>query len=315
VIRIENVTKQFRRATAVDSVSLCVAPGESVALWGSNGAGKTTLIRCVLGLLPFRGTINVGGFDVRRDGKRARRLIGYVPQELGFNDDLRVGEALCFFARLKGLGTPEVDKVLERVGLSGQNRKRISELSGGMKQRLALAIALLGDPPVLVLDEVTASLDACGRDELVALLSSLSTGGKSMLFASHRVEEVTTLASRVVMLDKGSVTELVPSGRFIDRLGLGTVLHLHIKAAARNQAVQLLRGHGFDARLNGVGLIVPVPTPQKAAPFRVLAEGRISVDDFDLLAGNPQDSHAHDTPHASPVAGQAKAPALQEAAS
>jgi ABC-type multidrug transport system ATPase subunit len=291
VIRIKNVTKRFGRATAVDDVSLELAPGESVALWGSNGAGKTTLIRCVLGLLPFKGAITVGGFDVRREGKRARRLIGYVPQELGFNDDLRVGEALCFFARLKGLERPAVDQVLEHVGLCGQSRKRMSDLSGGMKQRLALAIALLGDPPVLVLDEVTASLDACGREELVSLLSGLSRSGKSMLFASHRVEEVTTLASRVVMLEKGRAIGEAPAGAFVDTLGLGTVLHLHIRAAAREQAIALLRTQGFDARLNGVGLIVPVPTPQKAAPFRVLAEGRISVDDFELLASN-QHGHA-----------------------
>jgi ABC-type multidrug transport system ATPase subunit len=296
VIQIENVIKQFGRATAVDNITLTVAPGESVALWGSNGAGKTTLIRCVLGLLPFRGTIKVGGFDVRRQGKHARRLIGYVPQELGFNDDLRAGEAVCFFARLKGLGVPEVNQVLARVGLAGQNGKRISELSGGMKQRLALAIALLGDPPVLVLDEVTASLDACGREELVGLLSTLRGEGRSMLFASHRVEEVTTLATRVLALDKGRATDESPASSFIDHLGFGTILHLHIKAAARQQAITLLRGHGFDARLNGVGLIVPVPTPQKAAPFRVLAEGRISVDDFELLAGNSD--HA---PHAAPA--------------
>jgi len=292
VIRIENVTKRFGAATAVDNLSLTVAPGESVALWGSNGAGKTTLIRCVLGLLPFKGTVRVGGFDARRAGKRARRLIGYVPQELGFNDDLRVGEALCFFSKLKGLGTPEVETVLGRVGLPGQGRKRMSELSGGMKQRLALAIALLGDPPVLVLDEVSASLDACGREELVSLLSGLSRAGKSMLFASHRVEEVTTLATRVVMLEKGRVIGQTPVGGFVDQLGLGTVLHLHIKAALRNQAVTLLRTQGFDARLNGVGLIVPVPTPQKAAPFRVLAEGRISIDDFELLANSPHERQA-----------------------
>jgi ABC-2 type transport system ATP-binding protein/nitrous oxidase accessory protein len=294
VISIQNLTKRFGRATAVDGVSLAVAPGESVALWGSNGAGKTTLIRCVLGLLPFQGAITVGGFDVRREGKRARRLIGYVPQELGFNDDLRVGESLCFFARLKGLERPAIDQVLERVGLCGQRRKRMSDLSGGMKQRLALAIALLGDPPALVLDEVTASLDACGREELVSLLSGLSRSGKSMLFASHRVEEVTTLASRVIMLEEGRAIGGAPAVTFVDRLGLGTVLHLHIKAPAREQAVSLLRTQGFDAKLNGVGLIVPVPTPQKAAPFRVLAEGRISVDDFDLLASNPHD-HASTT--------------------
>jgi ABC-2 type transport system ATP-binding protein len=284
VIRIQGLTKKFGRAVAVDNVSIAIAPGESVALWGVNGAGKTTIIRCVLGLLSFSGKIEVGGLDARRSGKRARRLIGYVPQELGFNDDLRVAEALTFFARLKGVRIDSIDGALARVGLPGQELKRIRDLSGGMKQRLALAIALLGDPPVLVLDEVTASLDACGRDEFVALLARLAAQGKCMLFASHRAEEVTTLSQRVILLDKGRIVEEVPSDRLLERLGMGAVLHLHLKTEVRARAIQLLRTSGFDARMNGVGVLVPVPTPQKAAPFRILAEGRISVDDFEVLA-------------------------------
>lgn len=285
MIRIKGLTKRFGKATAVDGVSLEVAAGDSVALWGVNGAGKTTIIRCALGLIRSRGSIEIGGFDVRRRGKQARKLIGYVPQELGFYDDLGVAEAVRFFARLKGVRVASVGDVLARVGLTGHDRKRIRELSGGMKQRLALAIALLGDPPVLILDEVTASLDACGREEFVSLLTRLSGAGRTMLFASHRVDEVTTLAKRVVVLDRGRVASEVPAMEFMPHMGLGAVLHLHIKPASRGQAMQLLQTSGFSPRLNGVGLLVPVPQAQKAAPFRVLAEARISVDDFELIAG------------------------------
>jgi ABC-type multidrug transport system ATPase subunit len=285
MIRIDGLTKRFGRATAVDGVSLSVPAGESLALWGANGAGKTTIIRCVLGLLSYRGRISVAGLDVRRHGKRTRRLIGYVPQELGFNDDLRVAEAVAFFARLKGVGVASIDAVLEPVGLHGHEKKRIRELSGGMKQRLALAIALLGDPAVLILDEVTASLDACGRDEFVSLLSRLGRSGKSMLFASHRIEEVTTLATSVASLEKGRVLRQTTPAEFVGALGVGTVLHLHLAGQVRERAMSLLRDRGFDARLNGVGLYVPVPASQKAAPFRVLAESRIAVDDFEVLGG------------------------------
>lgn len=285
MIRVEHLTKKFGRTAAVDDVTLAVAPGESVALWGANGAGKTTIIRCVLGLYRYRGTIGVGGFDARRDGKRARRLVGYVPQELGFYDDLRVGEAVGFFARLKGVRVDSTDDVLSSVGLLGHERKRIRELSGGMKQRLALAIALLGDPPVLVLDEVTASLDACGREEFVALLGGLAGRGKSMLFASHRVEEVTALARRVVLLEKGRIVAERSPAEFVTSLGAGTVLHLHMHAGVRARAIDLLRAGGFNATHNGVGLLVPVPPAQKAAPLRILSEARISIDDFEILAG------------------------------
>jgi ABC-type multidrug transport system ATPase subunit len=284
MIRIQNVTRRFGRNAAVDNVSLEIAQGDSVALWGGNGAGKTTLIRCVLGLLRFQGTIDVGGYDVRRKGKHARMLIGYVPQELGFYDDLGAAEAVVFFARLKGLPLRSAHEVLAGVGLEGQDRKRIRELSGGMKQRLALAIAMLGDPPVLVLDEVTASLDACGREEFVSLLSRLGGQGRTMLFASHRVEEVTTLARRVVHLDKGQVTSITDTRDFVGHLGLGSVLHLTMPISAREPALSLLRASGFSPRLNGVGLMVPVPDEQKAAPFRVLAEGRIAIDDFEVIS-------------------------------
>jgi ABC-type multidrug transport system ATPase subunit len=289
MIRIDSLTRRFGRLTAVDDLSLMIPRGESVALWGANGAGKTTVIRCVLGLLRYRGRITIDGNDVRRRGKHARQLIGYVPQELGFYDDLRASEAIRFFGRLKGLRIRTTGEVLDRVGLSGSEHKRIRELSGGMKQRLALAIAMLGDPPVLILDEVTASLDACGREDFVALLSQLSGSGRTMLFASHRVDEVTTLAHRVVMLERGRVVREVAASQFGTQLGTDTVLHLFIRPAACADAMRLLIDRGFPARLNGAGLLVPVATDQKAGPFRVLAEGRIPIDDFELLA----DGHGH----------------------
>lgn len=283
MISIHGVTKQFGRALAVHDVSLHLAAGDSLALWGVNGAGKTTLIRCVLGLLRFRGRITVGGHDVWKRGKLARMLVGYVPQELGFYDELRVDAAIRFFSRLKGLGSARGGEALASVGLSGHGHKHIRDLSGGMKQRLALAIALLGDPPILVLDEVTASLDAVGREEFVALLGQLTGEGRTLLFASHRIEEVATLARRVAVLEQGRVTGTVPVAAFVSRMGHGAMLHLTIAPQARPSALQTLRDNGFAPQLNGIGILVPVTTESKAAPFRVLAEARIPVDDFEIV--------------------------------
>ncbi len=290
MITIDHVSMKFGRSCAVRDATFDIPAGDSVALWGPNGAGKTTLIRCVLGLLRFRGSITLAGNDVRREGKRARLLVGYVPQELGFHDELGVNEAISFFARLKGLQSVDPHATLGHVGLAGDGGKRVRELSGGMKQRLALAIALLGDPPVLVLDEVTASLDAVGRGEFVALLERLSGAGRTMLFASHRLDEVATLARRVVELDQGRVQRVSPAAEFVARAEHGAVLHLHIAAPARQAAMQFLSQGGFTPRLNGVGLLVPVAPSQKAAPFRVLAEARIAVDDFEVVTS----AHAAD---------------------
>ena len=214
MIEIRNLVQRFGRTVAVNDVSLNVAAGEAVALWGANGAGKSTLIRCILGLYRYSGLIRVDGVDIRRHGKTARRLIGYVPQELGFYDDLRVQEAVRYFGRLKGHRAGDIDSELNQVGLCGHGGKRIRELSGGMKQRLALAIALLGDPPVLILDEVTASLDASGRDHFVGVLRDLlMSGRRAVLFASHRREEIQSLATRVVALGAGRIVSDVSVSR------------------------------------------------------------------------------------------------------
>jgi ABC-2 type transport system ATP-binding protein len=287
MISIRDVSRRFGRIRAVDHVSLEIPAGDSVALWGANGAGKTTLLRCALGLLRFSGRASIGGHDVLRRGRHARMLIGCVPQELGFYDELRVAEALRFFASLRGIRLASAAELLDRAGLAGHQRQRIRELSGGQKQRLALVIALLGDPPVLVLDEVTASLDALGRSEFVSQLTSLSGLGRTILFASHRIEEVTALARRVVVLDRGRVAAVDDTERFVERLGVSSVLHLALPAAARGRAAELLRERGFEARINGAGLIVPISPGQRAAPFRVLAEARIAIEDFELLAMNP----------------------------
>ena len=205
MITIDGVTKKFGRFTALDDVSMTVQQGEAVALWGSNGAGKSTLIRCLLGLLPFRGRASIAGLDVRRDGKAARRAIGYLPQEPALFDDLRVSEVSELFARLKGAGRDEVRAMLEASSLGGHTRKRVRELSGGMKQRLSLGLALLTDPPVLLLDEPTSNLDEAGRRELLVDVDNLRAKGKTVLLVSHRPEEVRMVADRIITLESGRI--------------------------------------------------------------------------------------------------------------
>jgi ABC-type multidrug transport system ATPase subunit len=159
----------------------------------------------MLGLVDFKGVIRVAGLDVRQEGKRVRRLLGYVPQELAFYDDFRVIEACRHMARLRGADAAGCEEGLENLGLLAHARKRVRELSGGMKQRLALSVALLNDPPLLVLDEPTSNLDSAGRESLMRLLLDLKSAGKSILFISHRPEEVAGLADRVLTLECGRV--------------------------------------------------------------------------------------------------------------
>jgi nitrous oxidase accessory protein len=203
------ITKRYGRFAAVDGVSLEVARGEAVALWGPNGAGKSTLLKCLLGLLRFDGEILVDGHDVVADAKAARGRLGYVPQELAFYPEWTGRELLRFLARIKRVAPDRVDASLVAVGLAAHGAKPIGSLSGGMKQRLALAAALLSDPPLLVLDEITSNLDAAGREGLLHVLDHLKRSGKTIVFTSHRRDDVVRLADRVVVLAGGSASRVV----------------------------------------------------------------------------------------------------------
>ncbi len=293
MISIRDLSMKFGRAAALEGVSLDVASGESVALWGSNGAGKSTLLRCVLGLLRFSGSIHVGGIDVQRRGKVARMLVGYVPQEIGFYDDVAVGRAIALFAGMKGVDRTAWRGALERVGLAGHEHKRVRDLSGGMKQRLALAIALLGDPPVLIMDEVTASLDAVGRDGFVKLLSELGAAGRTLLFASHREDEIQTLAHRVIVLHQGRIEQERDARTFARAGSEHAVLHLTIPQLERQRAIELLNLRGFSSTLNGVGVLVPVMVERKAEPFRVLAEAAVPIQNFEVLTAQQAERMHH----------------------
>lgn len=282
MIQVQNLTKRFGSVVALDQVSFEVKPGEVVALWGTNGAGKTTALRCLLGLLPYQGLIRLNGYDMQLQGKMARRWVGFVPQELHFHDDLSVQETLQFYARLKKEPFESIPRLLDRLKLAEHQGKRVRELSGGMKQRLALAIALLSDPPLLILDEPTANLDARAREDFWALLSELKNSGKTMIFSSHRQEEVLNLSDRVFILEQGRmVADCVPE-ELSACLGWQATLHLHVPSELVEPAMTTLANHGFQVRRNGTGLRVQVAAREKAKPFHILLASDILVRNFEV---------------------------------
>lgn len=198
-LRIQGLSVSYGKTNILADASFELDAGEAVALWGENGAGKTTLLRTVLGLLRHEGTVEVMGVDIRNGGRDTRARIGYVPQEIRLEDGT-VQEVVQTYAALRGARGREAALLVERLGLREHERKQTSALSGGLRQRLALALALLNDPPLLLLDEPTANLDAAARADYLVHLQMLRKEGKAILFTSHRMDEIGALASRVVVL-------------------------------------------------------------------------------------------------------------------
>lgn len=282
MIECIDLTKRYGKFIAVDHLTLQVAERSALALWGANGAGKTTVIKCLLGLLRFEGAIRVDGLDVRRQGRAVRQRIGYVPQELAFYKEMTAVEMAAFYARLKGAPSERIDPVLEQVGLSEHLAKPVGALSGGMKQRLALGLALLSDPPVLVMDEPTSNLDAAARSQLLQLLAQVKAAGKTILFTSHRIEEVEALADAVAVMERGRLQFTCDSASLARRVGLRTQVKFIVPGHEVERALEVLQGEGLAARRNGVGVIVDVSHGEKARPIHTLSRARIEVIDFEV---------------------------------
>lgn len=282
IIRARQVSKYFGDTAALAEVAFDVAAGESVAIWGPNGAGKTTLLRVLLGVLPFEGEVRVTGVDPWRNGRSARSAIGFVPQEIALQQDLGVGETLDLFARLRRAPRSRIPALLERLGLEKEVDKRVGDLSGGQRQRVALALALLSEPPILVLDEPTANLDARARADFIALLGGLRKAGLTLLFSSHRPEEVLSLADRVLYLDAGRlVADGAPSEVLYDG-GRRAEMWLRVAPEGIEEAGEALSSAGFTPRRLGEHLVVEVSAESKLGPIRALDAAGVDLLDFEV---------------------------------
>lgn len=281
MIEVKGLTKRFGRLTAVNNLSFTVHKGEAVAFWGANGAGKTTAVRCLLNLIPFQGQITIANMDVTRQGKAVRHLVGFVPQELSFHDDMSVAETITFYGQLKKVADGhDFSPLLHRLELDAHIHKPIRDLSGGLKQRLALALALLSDPPVLILDEPTANLDIRAREDFLLLLLNLKRSGKTLVFSSHRLEEVTALADRVLLLEAGDLVVDAPPDQLEKRLGWQTTLHLYLHPQGILPAMDTLTQHGLAVSKNGRGVRVQVAPGKKGEVLRILHTAGVEVEDF-----------------------------------
>ena len=205
VVQIEHVGKTYGRLRALDDVSLALAPGSCTVLVGHNGAGKSTLIKLLLGLIePDAGRVQVlGCTPTSRAAAQARRAIGYLPETVALYPALTGAETLAFYARLKGVSTAGNAALLERIGIGDAAGRRVGGYSKGMRQRLALAQALLGEPRLMLLDEPTSGLDPASRGLFYEIVEELRARGVAILLSTHALAELERHADRVVVLRHG----------------------------------------------------------------------------------------------------------------
>ena len=215
MLAVAGVSVAYGGVRALHDVSLEVSRGEVLGLLGPNGAGKSTLLRVLATLQrPDAGTVHVAGGDALADPHRARRHLGYLPQEFGFPPALTPAELLEHFALLKGLEVAAqrragVAQMLERVNLWGDRHKPVRSLSGGMKQRLGIAVALIGAPDVLIVDEPTIALDPTERHRVLDLIMELAQE-RAVLLSTHLVADVDALCHRAVVLHHGRIVRAGP---------------------------------------------------------------------------------------------------------
>lgn len=207
-IEIVGLVKRFGNVVAVDGLDLAVQAGETFAVLGPNGAGKTTTVEICEGYLAVdAGTVRVLGLDPRRDAARLRSRVGLMLQEGGVYPFARPGEVLRLFARFYD-DPLDPDLLLDRVGLAGARRTRYRDLSGGEKQRLSLALALVGRPEIVFLDEPTSGLDPAARRQTWEYVRELRTQGVTVVITTHLLDEAEALADRVAIIDKGRLRAL-----------------------------------------------------------------------------------------------------------
>ncbi len=209
-LQLDHLTKCYKEFAAVKDVTLTLGGGV-YGLLGANGAGKTTLMRMLCGILtPTRGTVRCGGADIARLGEEYRAMLGYLPQDFGFYTDFTGPEFLRYIAALKGLTRAEtarrIPELLRQVGLEEAGRKKLRAYSGGMRQRLGIAQAMLNDPQILILDEPTAGLDPRERVRFRNLIADYAKG-RTVLLSTHIVSDVEAIADEILLMKGGCIVE------------------------------------------------------------------------------------------------------------
>ena len=297
VLRCEGLVKRFGDRTAVDDVSFMIAPGETYGLLGPNGAGKTTTISMACGLLPIdAGAVTVAGMAMHPGAVDAKAAIGLVPQDIALYPDLSARENLSFFGKLQGIGKERlrsrIAEVLEVVGLTDRADDHIDDYSGGMKRRANIAVGLLHEPQLLILDEPTVGVDPQSRNQILESIDRLGGAGLSVLYTTHYMEEAERLCDRVGIIDEGRLVAEGTRAELVAQVGEHARIRLE-GTGALQAVVEQARGRGLVAgatSADGAVELLVDDARRALAPIVELADdlgvqvGAVEVHEPDLEA-------------------------------
>jgi len=242
VIEVRDLVKQYTDVTAVDGASFEIRKGEIFGMVGPNGAGKTTTIECIEGLRsPDAGNVKVLGLDPQRDGYQLREHIGVQLQESALPDRIKVWEAMDMFASFYSRSV-DWRPLLEQLGLAEKHNASFAKLSGGQKQRLFIALALVNDPDLVFLDELTTGLDPQARRAMWDLVRSIRERGKTVFLTTHYMEESERLCDRVAIIDQGQIVALDTPENLVRSLGAESRVVFGVDGRFDERALQVIPG-------------------------------------------------------------------------
>lgn len=246
MLNISHLSKSFDTLKAVDNISFDVQKGEILGFLGPNGAGKTTAISMISGLLkPDSGKILIDGMDLNTDIKKIHKIMGVVPQDMAFYEELSARENLHFWGKLQGIGkkllNEHITYYLEKTGLAGRENEPLKKYSGGMKRRINLIIGLIHQPKLLLLDEPTIGIDVQTKLNVYELIRETSEKGTTTLYTTHNLKEAEELCHRIAIIDKGKILAIGTLEELIQIVGEKDIVLIQGQFQAENASRILVR--------------------------------------------------------------------------
>jgi len=292
-VRVEGLVKEYDGTLALRGVSFEAYKGEVFGLLGPNGAGKTTLINIIAGiLLPTSGKAEVLGHDVVKEPKAVKALVGFCPQETVAYEELNAMENMMFYAGLYGLPRSEAKRrareLLDFVGLLEVAKKPVREFSGGMKRRLNIAIALINEPEVLLLDEPTTGLDPRARRDIWQYIEGLRAEGRTIILATHYMEEADRLSDRVAIMDMGRIVALDTPEALKKSIGELSIIEVRVKEVSEALKNELSALSENGKILSGEDYVrIYVREPETALPKTVEAALKVGAKVSSVSVSEP----------------------------